>query len=355
MQRALRPRPARGTSRRPAWDEDWVAAAARRDRRARRRRHARRGRCLAAPSARRRGRGRRRVRDARPVGWRDRHALGRWPTCGSEGHRLVDIHRRRSGGASARRLSRDGVDEKNPARAGVWMGEAGILLRRRLQLAPDAARRERLLECVLANADNETLELMWGATGHDARRRRRCSTRTGRRTVGGGLAAVGQRRVLARLRIRSRALWTTAICTATSARSARPRTRVRRERRSPRSRRRAPPRGTPTRADAACDRRRSPLRARAGERTCQLAARSRGATRLSSTATGSGCSGVTARPGWSWALALLPAEPAARRAMPASRAAELTWDAGPLVKGPSLCHGTAGNGFALLALYRRTG
>lgn len=34
---------------------------------------------------------------------------------------------------------------------------------------------------------------------------------------------------------------------------------------------------------------------------------------------------------------------------------ELTWAAGPLRKGPGLCHGTAGNGFALLALLARTG
>jgi hypothetical protein len=34
---------------------------------------------------------------------------------------------------------------------------------------------------------------------------------------------------------------------------------------------------------------------------------------------------------------------------------ELTWQAGPLTKGPGLCHGTAGNGYALLSLYRRSG
>jgi hypothetical protein len=34
---------------------------------------------------------------------------------------------------------------------------------------------------------------------------------------------------------------------------------------------------------------------------------------------------------------------------------ELTWIAGPLRKGPSLCHGTAGNGYAFLALLERTG
>ena len=34
---------------------------------------------------------------------------------------------------------------------------------------------------------------------------------------------------------------------------------------------------------------------------------------------------------------------------------ELTWRAGPLTKGPSLCHGTAGNGAAFLTLFARTG
>jgi len=34
---------------------------------------------------------------------------------------------------------------------------------------------------------------------------------------------------------------------------------------------------------------------------------------------------------------------------------ELTWRAGPLAKGPGLCHGTAGNGYAFLKLFERTG
>ena len=33
---------------------------------------------------------------------------------------------------------------------------------------------------------------------------------------------------------------------------------------------------------------------------------------------------------------------------------ELTWAAGPLRKGANLCHGTAGNGLALLKLFART-
>ena len=34
---------------------------------------------------------------------------------------------------------------------------------------------------------------------------------------------------------------------------------------------------------------------------------------------------------------------------------ELTWTAGPLTKGAGLCHGTAGNGCAFLALFERLG
>jgi Lanthionine synthetase C-like protein len=33
---------------------------------------------------------------------------------------------------------------------------------------------------------------------------------------------------------------------------------------------------------------------------------------------------------------------------------EFAWNAGPLVKGSNLCHGTGGNGYAFLKLYRRT-
>ncbi|MGE0398128.1 MAG: LanC-like protein [Kofleriaceae bacterium] len=37
------------------------------------------------------------------------------------------------------------------------------------------------------------------------------------------------------------------------------------------------------------------------------------------------------------------------------RAGELIWHAGPHEKGANICHGTAGSGYAFLALYRRTG
>jgi hypothetical protein len=34
---------------------------------------------------------------------------------------------------------------------------------------------------------------------------------------------------------------------------------------------------------------------------------------------------------------------------------EATWAAGPLLKGANLCHGTGGNGYAFLTLFRRSG
>jgi hypothetical protein len=37
------------------------------------------------------------------------------------------------------------------------------------------------------------------------------------------------------------------------------------------------------------------------------------------------------------------------------QAGNLVWQAGPLEKGPGLCHGSAGNGYAFLKLYERTG
>ncbi len=65
-------------------------------------------------------------------------------------------------------------------------------------------------------------------------------------------------------------------------------------------------------------------------------------------------SGATAPPGSS------PPSPRSRRTTSSSRTllvagGELTWQAGPLRKGAGLCHGTAGNGFAFLKLFERTG
>ena len=58
-------------------------------------------------------------------------------------------------------------------------------------------------------------------------------------------------------------------------------------------------------------------------------------------------------PGLVTSLATLPRDDAADGLLEA--AAELVWEAGPLRKGAGLCHGTAGNGCAFLALHARTG
>ncbi len=58
-------------------------------------------------------------------------------------------------------------------------------------------------------------------------------------------------------------------------------------------------------------------------------------------------------PGIVATLASLPADPDLDAILAAG--GELTWRAGPLVKGAGLCHGTAGNGLAFLALFARTG
>jgi len=57
-------------------------------------------------------------------------------------------------------------------------------------------------------------------------------------------------------------------------------------------------------------------------------------------------------PGFVTSLATLP-DPRLDDALIA--AGELVWIAGPLAKGGGLCHGTAGNGYTFLKLFRRTG
>lgn len=58
-------------------------------------------------------------------------------------------------------------------------------------------------------------------------------------------------------------------------------------------------------------------------------------------------------PGIVSSLAALPPDPVLDGILAAG--GELTWQAGPLADRACLCHGTAGNGFAFLALFARTG
>jgi hypothetical protein len=58
-------------------------------------------------------------------------------------------------------------------------------------------------------------------------------------------------------------------------------------------------------------------------------------------------------PGMTTAFARCPQHPQLETLL--RKAGELTWLAGPLTKGPGLCHGTAGNGAAFLSLFARSG
>ncbi len=60
-------------------------------------------------------------------------------------------------------------------------------------------------------------------------------------------------------------------------------------------------------------------------------------------------------PGVIVALARLEPRPGSRLEELLRMGGELVFRAGPLAKGSNLCHGTAGNGYAFLCLYRRTG
>lgn len=60
-------------------------------------------------------------------------------------------------------------------------------------------------------------------------------------------------------------------------------------------------------------------------------------------------------PGFVTALAGLPPGRSAVIDRLLLAAGEAVWRAGPLTKGPGLCHGTAGNGYTFLVLHRRTG
>jgi hypothetical protein len=60
-------------------------------------------------------------------------------------------------------------------------------------------------------------------------------------------------------------------------------------------------------------------------------------------------------PGIVTGLADFPAERSADMDEMLVKAGNLVWRAGPLAKGPGICHGTAGNGYAFLKLHQRTG
>ena len=219
----------------------------------------------------------------------------------------------------------------------LWIGEGGITLVAWL-LAPDAALADRLAEIVAAEPEDETLELMWGSPGllliADAMLERTGEERWASRVARDRRPAAAQAGCA-----RPGSLDATALRVKTEGCSA-PRTasRDRRRARSParaaRARAAVVPSATAALAASAI---------REGERVnWPPAFQDRWPSRTGRSAR----SGATARPASWLRSAALPREDELDALLLAG--GELTWAAGPLRKGANLCHGTAGNGFALL-------
>jgi lantibiotic modifying enzyme len=233
-----------------------------------------------------------------------------------------------------------------PAVPGLWAGEAGILLVAHM-LAPDAARADRLFEVVRENARSETNELMWGSPG----------TMVAARTM---LALTGDERWAGAWHESAARLWdewTWSDAHRCYLWTQRLYGQVREYV--------GPAHGfagdVAALAQLAREERLEEIARRATDAIRTLAFREDGLANWAPLAGGDlavpgqgirvqWCHGA---PGIVASLASLPPERDLDELLLAG--GELTWVAGPLAKGPGLCHGTAGNGFALLALYRRTG
>jgi hypothetical protein len=236
----------------------------------------------------------------------------------------------------------DFAEDTGGAVPSLWMGEAGILLVAH-RLAPARWQEERLLACVRANTANPTRELMWGSPGTmlaaDAMHER-----------------TGAEHWAQAWRESAQWLWD--------------------EWRDPVWRQDlygrhvhylGPAHGFAGNVHVLArggrllgDERRAELEARAVAVVLEYAQRDgdlaqwpptvEPPTRPSSGVRTQWCHGA---PGIVASLATLA--PRDRRLTDVLVAGgELTWRAGPLAKGPGLCHGTAGNGYALLKLFERT-
>ncbi|MGI8974727.1 MAG: lanthionine synthetase C family protein [Gaiella sp.] len=250
---------------------------------------------------------------------------------------------------AAARLSREYVvltdaAGEEPTPPGLWLGEAGVLLVAEL-IDPDPARADRLHDRIVANARNPTLELMWGAPG----------TMLAAEAM---LARTGEER------------WREAWCASADALldAQDPDTGLwTQDLYGQRVVYLGPAHGFVGIVESLwrggglldCERRRR-LARRAVEVVREAAARDGGQanwpTRWGVELIANGeirvqwCHGA---PGIVCSLASLPADGDLDQLLLAG--GNLTWTAGPLAKGPGLCHGTAGNGFAFLALHARTG
>ncbi|HYM58388.1 MAG TPA: LanC-like protein, partial [Solirubrobacteraceae bacterium] len=223
----------------------------------------------------------------------------------------------------------------------LWMGEAGILLVGH-RLAPARWQEERLLACVRANVANPTWELMWGSPGT------MMAAHVMHERTGAEHWAEAWRESAERLLHEWRgAVWRQYL----HGRAARYL---------------GPAHGFAgnvhvlARGRLLGDARRAELETRAVAVALEYAQRDGDVAqwppsvepraRASSGVRTQWCHGA---PGVVASLATIAARD--RRLTDVLVAGgELTWRAGPLAKGPGLCHGTAGNGYAFLKLFERT-
>ena len=233
-----------------------------------------------------------------------------------------------------------------PAVPGLWCGEAGILLVAET-IAPEPERAAKLLGVVRSNASNETNEVMWGSPG----------TMLAARAM---LERTGDVRWAEAWRESADRLWQGWLlddelgCHVWT-----------QQLYGKVSRYVGAGHGLASNVLAlsqlVADKHRDELTVRAAETVEVLAVIEEGLANWPPVADGpleipeqgirvQWCHGA---PGIVTSLAGLTAAPELDELLVAG--GELTWTAGPLAKGPGLCHGTAGNGFALLALYGRTG
>jgi hypothetical protein len=234
----------------------------------------------------------------------------------------------------------DFAEETGGAVPSLWMGESGILLVAH-RLSPSAAQEERLLACVRANAGNPARELMWGSPG----------TLLAAQVM---YERTGEERWAEASRESADWLWDEwqgdlwyqeleghqaqllgpahgfAGIVAVLARG----------------------RLLDARRRAELERRTVATAATYAQREGDLAqwpsSRDPRPSRELRTQWCHGAPGIVAS-----LAAIAPREAALTELLVAG--GELTWRAGPLAKGPGLCHGTAGNGYALLKLFERTG
>ena len=252
----------------------------------------------------------------------------------------------------------DGLDERylalpdyGPPAPGLWLGRAGILAVAE-RLAPDAARRDLLLRLLSENAENPAVEVMWGAPGSML-------------VAAALLDRTGEQRFAAVWSQLADAVWAGWVQDEQLG------YRIWTQRLYDHVAQYVGPAHGMAGCVAALAQRPDLLGAeRFGElerdtvRTVTATSVAQDGRANWEPIAGGGlavrgpteirtqwCHGA---PGIVAALAgIAPSDDAFTRLLVAG--GELTWDAGPLRKGPTLCHGTAGNGLAFLALLERTG